>query len=212
MIRVESTQEIEINDNLLNMAIHLSYVISKEEKTFPKMEKKEACLEGRNFLEALFSLHPVQYCPTKEIEAFFFEDHTQEEIVEFLQNAKRISPFKIPIAFITEPRDGKLIEYHPLSKSNNELETIFSGILLEKEPTVITPASYLHEIVHSQIDRSRKTITDSNNRGVLSIFLELVFLAERRSQEYLEAIIKEHYQLLNKYINELYDFKYRKMF
>lgn len=207
------TKGLEISDSLIDLANHIADICSEKEIVFPNMGKRQACLEGKRFLIENFNLHQVKYRSMEDLDAFCRQEHTQQEIKEYFQNIEKISPFQLPVAFYKSPFDNQVIETFPSVEDEellDQLEIIFSGIVLEKNSTLLTPHHYIHEIVHTQLDGRRGTIQNSFNREVLSIFLELVSLSEKSDEKMLHYVIEEYYRKLNSYIWVLVDFMQNK--
>ena len=200
---------LEVNKTLIDLANHIVDICPKEKKIFPAMDIRQACLEGKKFLTSHFTLHNIKYCSEKDLESFCFEEHTEEEIRNYFQNMPKISPFKLPIIPCGDALDSQVLEnvfFVGDCELLNQLEIIFSGIILEKKTTLFTPHNYVHEIVHTQLDSGKGAVRYSYNQDVLSVFLGLVSIFDKQDTNLLQDAMQEYYRRISLYIVGLCDY------
>ena len=95
----------------------------------------------------------------------------------------RISPLELPITWTPEHTMAgeiqKPLMLIPDDTYLREAPICFSTILLGNNITKISPATYIHELTHSQLESQKGIVRDYHNKEVLSIFMEKVVAAEQ---------------------------------
>ena len=104
-----------------------------------------------------------------------------------------ISPFDIPIEY-THPNafHGTLELQLVVTQDRTffrellpRLKILFNKIILAKKPTTISVTSYIHEIMHSQLESHKGIVKNYYDGEVLSVFFELLYAYENKSNYHL---------------------------
>ena len=94
----------------------------------------------------------------------------------------KISPLELPITWTPEHTMAgeiqKPLMLIPDDTYLREAPVCFSTILLGNNITRISPATYMHELTHSQLESQKGIVSDYHNKEVLSIFMEKVVAQE----------------------------------
>ena len=93
------------------------------------------------------------------------------------------SPLQIPITWTPEHTMAGEIQ-KPIALINDdtylrEAPICFSAIALGSNLTKISPATYIHELTHSQLESQKGIVSDYHDKEVLSIFMEKVVAKEQ---------------------------------
>ena len=170
---VDRIRNIEVDDNRFCLELR-------------DIGSREVINLGRDYLKDKFMIHRVNYLST-ECREKVTKSRMDPNILCRLYGRK-INPFEIPVEFeYNNYFLGDLLLGYDFSDKVEVLKKMkiyFEKIYLSKKNTVINSSSYVHEIVHTQIER-KGAILDHNNAEVLSIFMELLFLNDLDSSNIL---------------------------
>ena len=182
-----SNELINIFDEILASGVSIgSYDLSLRD-----IGKQQVIQMGRSFLENRYDLHNVSIIPkNKENSIAKLKNLGFNYAALYRLFSKKISPFEIPVDCRFEDYySGGVTLYNADDDINalKKMKLYYEMILLSKKNTVINSSSYVHEIVHTQVDR-RGSVLDSKNSEVISIFEELLFLYDLDSNNILSYI------------------------
>lgn len=162
-----------------------------EHKNFQTIENKSGVKElslknikenAKEFYNKRLRLHEVPYC-NRTIYDYLMRRGNIKTNIDAINTmnkiVKWIDPYKLPIKFngdseyfgsicniLTVPDDEYFI---------NNAYPIILKVFLGKTLTNITTSSYIHELMHTQLDSQKKSILNYHNAEVLSIFIEDVY-------------------------------------
>lgn len=165
--KMRKIQIIDIDDKILEISriakIVYNYSFILKDESLRKMIQ-----DSRIFLEKYFQLHDI-YSIYKEKKLAFI----------VLNVFKKIYPFRLPIKKekIEDPFFGSINYVYFGNK-----DIFFKEINISTFVNPLTKLVITHEIVHSQIDDSKKVILNYENEDVISIFLETVQAYEEKQR------------------------------
>ncbi len=191
-------------------------VPSFEGVTFPSIEKKKMKEDAKGFVDSILSFDKIGFLNderlTKILSATEVND-IQELINVYNESPVFISPFNLPIEYSYNQYFAGLLDTQLLvtddPKYHKELlprlNLYFSKIRLSKNVTDITTSCYLHELMHTQLEKNKGVIANYYNSEVLSIFMELLYIYEHNKKEYMFMLSKRiEHVLLSFYSMYLY--------
>lgn len=179
---------IDFDEDLYNIGIFLG------EKRIPDIEqqtgKREIPLKRikqltKDFYESKFNLHDVPHCNATLYDYSMRKRKiktNEDAIKEFNRVVKWINPYSVPIKlkgdsdYFGATRNILIVPDDDYFIANTC--PVISNIVLGKTLTPITISTYIHEIMHTQLDSKKTSIEDYHNAEVLSIFIEDVFAYE----------------------------------
>ena len=182
-----SNELINIMEELLGRGV----TVGNNDFSLRDIGKQEVINMGRRFLENRYDLHDIRIIPK----------HNESSIIR-LKNfgfnyaalyrlfSKRVSPFDIPVdCKFQDYYNGGILLYDVDEDISllKKMQIYYEKIVLSKHNTIINSSSYVHEIVHTQVDR-RGIVSDCKDSEVLSIFEELLFLYDLDSNNILSYI------------------------
>lgn len=152
-----------------------------------KCATKDIVPQAKAILDKYFTMHDVSYVSEEGFTGILskYADPTTgsidasrlNELAEEIEAAhKVVSPFELPIklvkghSFFGQTRkpialvdDKDFLAKHPVG---------FAYVVLGDNITLLSVATYVHELVHSQLESIKGSCTNFHNREVLSIFME----------------------------------------
>ena len=185
---------IKPSTSLIEICLEItSLELNKQRFSLERSTKKEEINNTKAFFSQHFKIHKVLYKPT-------ISDYLSTLALKYLniKPATKIinhfgiytNPFNIPISFSSSDIiNGTLIE--PIIYLDNEEfyqnnHIGYRQIILPKEATKLTSATYTHEITHTLLNNQPGIIKEYYNSEILSIFLELLNLYETKTEENLK--------------------------
>lgn len=177
---------ISIMEEIYNRTI----ILSNLDYSMREISSKDVLNIGKDYLNSKFILHSIPYLSTENRKNIENSSKINPNVLCQLYS-KKIDPFKIPVEFVYgDYFAGDLVLGYDFSdelKVLKKMKIYFEKIYLSKVQSIINSSSYVHEIVHTQIER-KGAIIDSNNSEALSIFMELVFLNDLDSDSLLAYV------------------------
>ena len=158
---------------------------------------------AKTFFERFFRLHPVKTISNEEYQEiclhYVSKGGKPENLLDMCNtlnlSSKSVMPYELPISYITStlPLVGTVQKpsfLKPNEKYLKKQNVYFSKIILGNPITEITPYSYIHEIIHTQVESVKGSVRDYRNSELLPIFVELLAVYETSSnKEVLNYII-----------------------
>lgn len=178
---------INVSDDLIQVALCVSKLPENTVVKGYKSAVSEIVPKAKSILEKYFNLHDVLYISVEDVREILSKHIDFENGVASLETiknadseigtaAKYISPFDIPVTFVSGHSMVGEIAKSLLLFDNEEFlrqqPVRFSGVHLGDNVTLLSVATFGHEVVHSQIDSRKGSCTDFHNSEVLSIFME----------------------------------------
>lgn len=148
---------------------------------------KEAAIRGaKNFFNHKFKLNKVPYKSDfrTKLDVPLLRYLPGQEIPLRVHNSfiRQINPFKLPLRFTSENLTECMVVENATFILNDDflsrMKISYREIILPSEITELTESSYVHEITHTQLAHRKGIIKNFFNREVLSIFLELLNIAD----------------------------------
>lgn len=187
--------DFQLSDDLKSVIKFFSEIKYEDIDTIklPTISKFKMWTDSRAFMNGKFRLHKVGYLNDKKLSkvmnnslVFRFEDVASI----FNSHINYRNPYFIPIEFSHDNiLGGSLVSQSILPEEDEEfkklqelLKPCFSKIILPKKLTSISPISYSHEIVHSQVMSQKGSVENFHNIEVLSIYIELLHAYESSSE------------------------------
>lgn len=198
-----NVEPLKLETKLIDLAILLA-IGDEYDKTGFKLQKVKsriALKDSKQFLKDTFVLHKIPYCDEillrLRLNGRILRD--EDELVKlYNQCGININPLRLPVKYADEPYyHGKLSLLTNLGDDElflKNMRVFFKGIELSKKTTQMTGICYVHEIVHTQLERLKGIVKDYYNSEVLTIFAEFVF-AERMSPVLLKEDLKNRVNL-----------------
>ena len=212
-------EKLKITDDLINTigSINNLEILNTKGFAIPKISKRNMINNSKNFIQNYFKLHNVGYLPTKKLEKLVNNEQivSHEELVDILnKSAKMINPFKLPINFVYDNiYEGTLttqvlilIDDPEFKELLKKLNVYFEDISLSKTVTEFTSVSYVHEIVHTQLESYKGIIENYYNSEVISIFLELLYSYNKDINLYYLNLLQRIKDLIIKF-NNMYTYE-----
>lgn len=197
---------------------NLSKTISKEylQSTIyvEPMNRKQAIREGKLFLARHFTLHPVWILDPKKV---------HEQIPPGGVNLKRLFEIEREVEKYVHPFDLKVLFSNKYGIFGGEVKSrtflrewydtckycaSIKGIHLSSRNTIVTPAVYVHEVTHTQVQNVPGSVRYIKNLELLSYFLELVCAYEQDPSEHTLKLVEKY--LANELIQFTYELDYHR--
>lgn len=179
---------LELSDKLIDYAVMLAKNEDYEKSEFkPTSTRSKLVLrEPKIFLRKNFVLHKVSYADetTIRLKLHGKKVKSEKELIKLYNGiGTLIDPLEIPVKFVDEPYYyGNLSLLTSLSDDPEFLKLMklfFKSIELGKNTNEMTGVCYVHEIVHTQLESLKGIVRDYYNSEILSIFVELLYAADR---------------------------------
>jgi hypothetical protein len=176
---------------IMDELLHSNIGVGNLDLSLRDISSQQVIQLGKAFLVNRFDLHNVRIIP----------EQSEKNIIK-LKNlnfnfavlcrlfSKRVSPFAIPIDYKFDDYYSGGVVLYDIGEDINALKKMklyYQKIILSRRNTIINASSYVHEIVHTQVD-GKGSVLDSKNSEVLSIFMELLFLYDLDSNNFLSYI------------------------
>lgn len=184
---------INVSDDLIQVALCVSKLPENTVVKGYKSAVSDIVPKAKSILEKYFNLHDVLYISIDDVKRILskhidFKSGTgnlgsiMKADEEITNTAKFISPFELPITFISgHSMVGEIVKSLLLWEDEEFLKqqhVRFSGVHLGDNITLLSAATFGHEVVHSQLDSIKGSCTNFHNSEVLSIFMEKLLAYE----------------------------------
>ena len=166
------------------------------------------------FYDSVLTAREVGYLSDSKLKRLLAKGEVESvaELIDMYNEAPLFtSPFKIPIKYCYKSSFAGTLQTQVLITEQAEfhkeilprLNVYFSSILLSKNVTDLTVSCYLHEIMHSQLEKNKGVIGDYYNSEILSIFMELLYAYENNLENYMRILtIRINHMMLS--FNSMY--------
>jgi len=182
---------MELNKDIIDVGRLLINLPPNQNIEDDKISKRKASELAKEFIKTHLSLHDVPYLTEEEsriITGKFLKNgillpEQLDELCEELKNgARMISPLDLPITYV----DGhsmvgqlkKPIIIIPDSNFSKKEQVSFEKVILGDNITRLTSATYLHEIMHTQLESIKGSTLNYHNKETLPIFIEKIVALE----------------------------------
>lgn len=177
---------MELDREIINIGRMLIDLPINYELQGLKLTQKEMLETAQIFINSHFKIHNIPYMQNQQakklIEELQKNNNLQQLIKSIEEQSKMISPYELPINFISgHSMVGNLFKPIIIIPDDEYLKKVmitFSEINLGDEITELTPATYVHEITHTQLESIKGSFKNYHHKEIISIFLEKVVAYE----------------------------------
>ena len=150
------------DDKLEDLVFYLSHLpMTNKRYQLYRMKIDDILKDGRAFLDRFFKIHKVPYIK------FYTMPITKTQYYTI----KNIHPYKLPLTYVKEDTsNGEVNEFIPPERDR----ILFRTVGISDNLCELSSSSYVHEIVHTQLDSIKGSYKNFYNNEVFSIFLELI--------------------------------------
>ncbi len=208
-----------IDEKLTNTITNISHVeINNIKDSYIKYISKFKMKKlTKKFLDNYISLHNVGFLSNKKLQNMVNKLNVSsiyELAYVYNESAVSLDPYKIPINYVHKNvLDGTLNVQTLVTEDEKYFKELFpllniyfTDIDLSYYVTEITPACYVHEIIHSQLESHKGIIKNYINTEVLSIFFELLYTFEYNKNIYNVILLNRINYIISCY-NNMYRYK-----
>ena len=192
------TELFELDNDLLDYVKEIALLDLPEFKgtQIPYISRQTMKNNSKNFASSILSFRDVGFLSDKKLKELLtkYEITSVKELI-YLYNSSPvfISPFKIPIEYSHDCLFSGTLDTQVLiteqqklyKKLLPKLNLYFTKIVLAKGVTDIASSCYLHELMHTQLERHKGIIDNYYNSEVFSIFIELLYAFENNNISYM---------------------------
>lgn len=205
---------LELSDKLIDYAVMLAKNEDYEKSDYKptSIRSKLVLREPKIFLRNNFILHKVAYADESILKLKLHGKmvKSEKELIKLYNGiGTLIDPLEIPVKFVDEPYYyGNLSLLTSLSENPEFLKRMklfFKSIELGKNTNEMTGVCYVHEIVHTQLESLKGIVKEYYNSEILSIFVELLYAADR-SPILLRETLKNRINMFLTEFHSLYNY------
>lgn len=189
---------MELNKDIINVGRLLLNLPPNKNIENDELSKKEVLKLAKEFIETHLCLHDIPYLTEEQSRiissqfspgGLILPDKLDELCEELKNGARMISPLELPITYL----DGhsmfgqlkKSIIIIPDNEFSKKEQVSFEKVILGDNITRLTPATYLHEITHTQLESIKGSTLNYHNKEILPILIEKIVALELDPTEQL---------------------------
>lgn len=185
----EKPEIMQISDEQVDALVELDSLNLRETKLqLEEVSRKEVKDNTKKFMRRHFRLHKVPYKRMlTNLDLVMLRNIRNVRLSVGLCNLTclNVDPFMLPVTFSRdENAENMLISNGAILHCDEfykKAKIYYQGIILSGDVSELTESSYVHEITHTQLTKTRKINGEYYNEEVLPIFLEMVNIYESGS-------------------------------